>query len=238
MKYMDCIVDAAEFITGELIERIKEARKDCEVLGVGIFSDEVFFQKYDRRPLRSYSERAMIASYLKGVDFVFEVRNEESLSITRELMYKEIPANKKYHIGYAPGTYDLLHEGHIEHLTEAYKQCEILVVGINNDELVKSYKGKTPMMTAKCRAEIVSSLKFVNSTFIANSLERGAANEWIKAKYGHSIDVVFIGSDWVGQNLHNPEGFRIEFTYRDPIKMKQRSSSYYREELRRLKNNE
>ena len=29
---------------------------------------------------------------------------------------RKIKAKKKYHVGYAPGTYDLLHEGHMEHL--------------------------------------------------------------------------------------------------------------------------
>ena len=35
------------------------------------------------------------------------------------------------------GTYDLFHQGHLEHLTEAFSKCEILVVGINDDELVE-----------------------------------------------------------------------------------------------------
>ena len=106
-------------------------------------------------------------------------------------------------------------------------------MGINDDELVKSYKKKSPLMPAEIRANIVSQLKFVDSTFIADTLERRKANEWIKKKYGSPIDAVFIGSDWEGQDLHNAENLNIVFTYRDPEKAKTRSSTYYREQLSR-----
>lgn len=233
MKYMDYICDSCEFITVELLDRIEKAREGCKTLGIGVYSDKLVQSQVNRRPLRPYEERAKIMSYIKGVDFVFEVTNESSIEIKKEDFYYNNPKTKKYKIGYAPGTYDLLHQGHIEHLTEAFSQCEILVVGINDDELVKSYKKKSPLMPAEIRANIVSQLKFVDSTFIADTLERRKANEWIKKKYGSPIDAVFIGSDWEGQDLHNAENLNIVFTYRDPEKAKTRSSTYYREQLSR-----
>lgn len=86
-------------------------------------------------------------------------------------------------------------------------------------------------MCAADRANIVSKLNFVDSVYIADTLERKKANEWIQKKYGHSIDAVFIGSDWQGQDLHNDEGLNIVFTYRDPEMAKTRSSTYYRQQL-------
>ncbi len=231
MKYMDYICDSCEFITVELLERIEKAREGCENLGIGIYSDELVQFQVNRRPLRPYKERAKIMSYIKGVDFVFEVTDEDSIEIKKEDFYYNNPKTKKYKIGYAPGTYDLLHQGHIEHLTEAFSQCEILVVGINDDELVKSYKNKMPLMPAEIRANIVSRLKFVDATFIADTLERKKANEWIKKKYGSPIDAVFIGSDWDGQDLHNAENLNIVFTYRDPERAKTMSSSFYRKQI-------
>ena len=231
MKYMDYICDSCELISVELLERIESAREGCENLGIGIFSDEMFVRKYGRRPLRPYVERAKIMGFIRGVDFVFKVTNEETIEIKKEEFYYNNPKTKKYKIGYAPGTYDLLHQGHIEHLTEAFSQCEILVVGINDDDLVESYKHKRPLMSAAMRANIVSQLRFVSSTFIADTLERGKANEWIKKKYGSPIDAVFIGSDWQGQDLHNRENLNIVFTYRDPEVAKTRSSTYYRAQL-------
>lgn len=231
MRYMDYICDSCEFITVELLERIEKVREGCEVLGIGIYSDELLQRQLNRRPLRPYEERAKIMSYIKGIDFVFEVTDESSIEIKKEDFYYTNLKTKKYKIGYAPGTYDLLHQGHIEHLTEAFSQCEILVVGINDDELVERYKNKKPLMSAEIRANIVSQLKFVDATFIADTLERGKANEWIKKKYGFPIDAVFIGSDWEGQDLHNTENLNIVFTYRDPKIAKTRSSTFYREQL-------
>ncbi len=236
MKYIDTIIDSAEIITSELIEKIEAIRGGCKSLGIGIYSDEHFAEVFHRKPIRPYVERAMVVSYLKGVDFVFKVEDEKELCIQKEDFCYENNKIKKYHIGYAPGTYDLLHQGHLEHLTEAYSQCEILVVGINDDNLVKSYKNKTPLMSAIERANIVSKLNFVSAVYIADTLERKAANEWITKKFGSPIDAVFIGSDWQGQDLHNDENLKIVFTYRDPEVAKTRCSTYFRQQL--LKNAE
>lgn len=236
-KYVDYVIDSCEIVSIELINKIEETRRNCSTLGVGVISDDLFRSKYGRSPMRPYIERARIVSFLKGVDFVFEVTDENSIHLKREEFYYNNAKTKQYHIGYAPGTYDLLHQGHIEHLTEAFSQCEILVVGVNNDELVESYKHKKPLMTAADRAEIVSKLAFVDSVYIAYELERANANAWIKRKYGSGIDAVFIGSDWDGQDLHNDEGLNVIFTYRDPNVAKTRSSTFYREEWKKNHSN-
>lgn len=227
--------DSCEFITIELLERIEETKKTYDSVGIGVYSDELIEKIYHRKSIRPYKERAQIVNYIKGVDFVFWV-NEMAMTEIVNPEIADFSSNiaKEYNIGYAPGTYDLLHTGHIEHLLEARKKCKILVVGINNDKLVKSYKNKTPMMTAKERAKIVSNLKFVDGVFIANELERAKANKWIMKKFGSTIDAVFIGSDWQGTDLHNPEGFNIVFTDRDPELMKKRSSTFYREQIKKI----
>lgn len=231
MKYMDYICDCAELISVELLDRIEEAKKTCESLGVGVYSDELAEKVLKRKPIRPYIERARIVYSIKKVDFVFKVTDENNIVINTEEFFYNQPNEKKYHIGYAPGTYDLLHQGHLEHLSEAASQCDILVVGINDDDLVYSYKGRRPIQSSKNRAEIVSRLKIVDGVFIADTLERRKANDWIKEHFGCSLDVVFIGSDWVNKDLHNAENFKIVFTYRDPETMKTRSSTFYRKQL-------
>lgn len=231
VKYMDYICDCAEFISVELLDRIEEAKKDCESLGVGIFSDEHAENVLKRKPIRPYIERARIMYSIKNVDFVFKVTDEKNIVINKEEFFYNNSKDKKYHIGYAPGTYDLLHQGHLEHISEAASQCDILIVGINEDELVYSYKGKKPFMSSKDRAEIVSKLKIVDATYIADTLERKKANDWVIKKFGCPIDAVFIGSDWINKDLHNPENLNIVFTYRDPETMKTRSSTFYRSKL-------
>lgn len=66
-------------------------------------------------------------------------------------------------IALANGCFDLFHVGHIRYLAGAKELADILVVGINSDEQVKKLKGENrPFMPADERAEIVSSLRFVD----------------------------------------------------------------------------
>ena len=54
------------------------------------------------------------------------------------------------------GTFDVLHEGHMKLINRCKDMGELLVVGVNSDEFVESYKGKPPIMTEK---ERISTLK-------------------------------------------------------------------------------
>lgn len=66
-------------------------------------------------------------------------------------------------IALANGCFDLFHVGHIRYLASAKELADILIVGINSDEQVKKLKGENrPFMPANERAEIVSSLRFVD----------------------------------------------------------------------------
>ena len=55
------------------------------------------------------------------------------------------------------GCFDIIHAGHIQYLSEAASKGEILVVGINCDEVVKKLKGE---------GRPVSALKMVDCAFI------------------------------------------------------------------------
>lgn len=73
--------------------------------------------------------------------------------------------NKK--IVFTNGCFDILHIGHLRYLTEAKKQGDILIVGVNSDSSVKRLKGKTrPINNELDRCEMLSSLKSVDYTVI------------------------------------------------------------------------
>ena len=97
---------------------------------------------------------------------------------------------KKYKIGYTQGVFDMFHIGHLNLLNEAKKQCDILVVGVNSDELVQEYKHKLPVIPQACRKEIVENIKAVDKAIVVSTLDKIAILETIP------YDVIFIGSDW------------------------------------------
>ena len=61
------------------------------------------------------------------------------------------------------GSFDIMHIGHIYSLTEARKRGDILVVGLNSDKSVKSYKGPDrPINPEQYRAQFLAALECVD----------------------------------------------------------------------------
>jgi len=72
-------------------------------------------------------------------------------------------------IVFTNGCFDLIHGGHIEFLQKAREKGDLLIVGLNSDESVKSIKGNDrPIKTQKERANIISALKSVDYITIFN----------------------------------------------------------------------
>ena len=97
---------------------------------------------------------------------------------------------KKYKIGYTQGVYDMFHIGHLNLLNHAKECCDYLIVGVNADELVQSYKNKKPVICEEERREIVENIKAVDECIIANTLDKIKMHDMIP------FDAIFIGSDW------------------------------------------
>ena len=70
-------------------------------------------------------------------------------------------ARKK--IVFTNGTFDLLHAGHISYLEKAKTLGDVLIVGVNSDKSVKTYKGPSrPFVTEKDRLRVLSALECVD----------------------------------------------------------------------------
>lgn len=93
-------------------------------------------------------------------------------------------------IGYTTGVFDLFHIGHVNMLKNAKAMCDKLVVGVTTDELVLSYKHKKAVIPFDERAEIVSSIKYVDVVVSQESMDKFTA--WKKLKF----DIMFVGDDW------------------------------------------
>ena len=78
-------------------------------------------------------------------------------------------------IGYTQGTYDMFHIGHLNLIKNAKRRCDYLIVGVNTDELVESYKNKRPIPLIKKKSGIKSvSMKFI-SEMTGREMSAGSA---------------------------------------------------------------
>lgn len=224
----------------DLDKKIQLSKQEgAEYFGVGIYENELCENLGFNTPLKSLEDRMNIMKYIRGVDFVFPVKSlheeilKDSVRDGYNKMQQEIRKTKseeispKYQLGYAPGTYDLFHAGHLENLLLASKDCKNLVVGIKSDDLVQRHKDKTPIISENERMEILRHFKFVHDAYIYYTRDLKIANDWFKAKYEKGFDAVFFGSD-LKQDFANATEFNIVFTPRNKETMKTRSTSAYR----------
>ena len=103
-------------------------------------------------------------------------------------------------IGYTQGTFDMFHIGHLNLIRNAKKHCDYLIVGVNADDLVESYKNKRPIVPLKERAEIVRAIRYVDEVIVTTTLDKKQV--WEKVHFNESI------SEMTGRAMH--VGRRLE----------------------------
>jgi len=70
-------------------------------------------------------------------------------------------------IAFTNGVFDILHQGHIYSLSQAAKEADLLIVGLNSDTSVKRLKGETrPVNNQDARALLLASLLVVDAVVI------------------------------------------------------------------------
>jgi rfaE bifunctional protein nucleotidyltransferase chain/domain len=70
-------------------------------------------------------------------------------------------------IAFTNGVFDLLHAGHIFSLSQAAKEADYLIVGLNNDASVKRLKGDSrPLNDEDSRSLILASLLIVDAVVL------------------------------------------------------------------------
>ena len=104
---------------------------------------------------------------------------------------------KKKVIGYTTGVFDMFHIGHLNIIKKAKEYCDYLIVGVSTDELVRDYKGKTPIIPFKERYAIVEAIKYVDQVVPQTTMDKMQAWENLH------FDVMFHGTDWKGSDMYN-----------------------------------
>lgn len=93
---------------------------------------------------------------------------------------------------YTSGTFDMLHANHIKMIEYARSLGDILIIGVNTDELVASYKSQ-PIIPFDERIALVKALKYPDIVIPQRSLDH--RDKVMKLHF----DVFVVGDDWVGK---------------------------------------
>ena len=93
---------------------------------------------------------------------------------------------------YTSGTFDMLHANHIKMIVYARSLGDILIVGVNTDELVESYKSQ-PIIPFEERITLIKALKYPDIVIPQNSLDH---KDKVKKL---NFDIFVVGDDWVGK---------------------------------------
>ena len=110
------------------------------------------------------------------------------MQIVQKAAQWRLPGKK---IAFTNGVFDMLHPGHIYSLSQAAKEADYLIVGLNSDASVKRLKGNTrPINNQDSRTLLLASLVMVDAVVI---FEEDTPLELIRAIMP---DVLIKGGDY------------------------------------------
>lgn len=106
---------------------------------------------------------------------------------------------------YTGGTFDLFHAGHVAFLARC-AQFGKVIVGLNTDEFIKSYKGKAPVCSYQERETVLLACQYVHAV-VENT--GGADSRPVIEQV--MPDVIAIGSDWARRDYYAQMNFDQDF---------------------------
>lgn len=115
-----------------------------------------------------------------------------------------------YEVVFTNGCFDIIHEGHIQTLTQAAAMGDKLIVGLNSDESVQQLKGPSrPLNSETSRAIVLAALEAVDMVVIFGEATPAELLELLIP------DVLVKGGDYkkreiVGAELVKKYGGRVE----------------------------
>ncbi len=118
------------------------------------------------------------------------------------------------------GVFDLFHFGHLQFLEKAKQLGTCLIVGVCSDELVRHYKGITPMIGQDKRLQVVSAIRYVDHAFLET--ERHLVGKYIDL---YQPQILAVGEDWSASKIQKMIGIASSIPATNVIKRTQGISS-------------
>lgn len=106
---------------------------------------------------------------------------------------------------YTSGTFDMLHINHLKMIEYARALGDILIVGVNTDELVASYKS-TPIIPFEERIALMKAIKGPDIVIPQRSLDHTDKVDKLH------FDIFVVGDDWTGKyDYLNEQGVQVVY---------------------------
>lgn len=90
------------------------------------------------------------------------------------------------------GAFDLLNWGHIRAFEDAKKQGDYLIVGLNADELIRTYKNREPILPFDQRKAILEAIKWIDEVVPSENFSP------YQQLIDLDIDVYVVAEEWEG----------------------------------------
>jgi glycerol-3-phosphate cytidylyltransferase len=118
-------------------------------------------------------------------------------------------------VGFTCSTFDLLHAGHVAMLAEAKKQCDYLIVGLQNDPTLDRPEKNAPVQSVVERQMQLKGCKYVDEIWVYNT-ERDLEDLLLML----DIDVRILGveyenKEFTGREICHKRDIELYFNGRD-----------------------
>ncbi len=119
-------------------------------------------------------------------------------------------------IGFTCSTFDLLHAGHVAMLEEAKRQCDFLIVGLQNDPTLDRPGQKNPPVQSLVERQIqLSAVKFVDDLVVYNT-EKDLEDLLLTLPIAVRIlGVEYEDKEFTGRKICQDKGIKLFFNTRD-----------------------
>ncbi len=109
--------------------------------------------------------------------------------------------------GVAFGAFDMFHIGHARLLRRARQACDHLTVAVTDEDYIRRFKGRPPVIPLEQRMEVVAACKWVDAVTVQTN--EGGKKPILEE---HRIDVIFVGDDWTPATFDG-EGLGVPVVY-------------------------
>ncbi|MBP6994054.1 adenylyltransferase/cytidyltransferase family protein [Candidatus Woesebacteria bacterium] len=110
------------------------------------------------------------------------------------------------------GCFDVIHYGHLMYLKNAKAQGDVLVVALENDQFIRTHKGRAPFHTQKQRAEMLLNLKSVDFVILLPTMKSDDQYRKLVTRIKPAIIAVTAGDAQADKKKNHAKAVKAKFS--------------------------